>query len=84
MRGIVRQAIVLTWTACVAAAGIPLGASSPQTASGGIAGETLPKDVYPDSRNRLPMMRRDDLDERGKKAFDEAVSATGAARGSAL
>ena len=43
MRGIIKQAIVLTWTACVAAAGIPLVASSPQTASGGTTGETLPK-----------------------------------------
>ena len=36
---------------------------------------TLPKDVYPDSRNRLPSIRREDLDERGKKAYDATVGA---------
>jgi 4-carboxymuconolactone decarboxylase len=79
MRGIVNQAIVLTWTAFVAAAGIPFAAWSEQAASGGTAEATLPKDVYPDSRNRLPTIGRDDLDERGKKAFDEAARA-GSAR----
>jgi 4-carboxymuconolactone decarboxylase len=36
---------------------------------------TLPKDVHQDSRNRLPPVRREDLDERGKKAYDAAVAA---------
>ena len=36
--------------------------------------EALPKDVSPDSRNRLPLIRRVDLDERGKKAYDAALS----------
>jgi 4-carboxymuconolactone decarboxylase len=71
MRGIVATAIVLTWTLVVAA--FPLRASSEQGASGGSVEGTLPKDVYPDSRNRLPAIKRDDLDERGKKAYDEAV-----------
>jgi 4-carboxymuconolactone decarboxylase len=31
----------------------------------------LPKDVYPDSRNRLPLPKRDDMDEEGKKIFDQ-------------
>lgn len=35
---------------------------------------TLPKDVYPDSRNRLPLAKREDLDEEGKRAYDAAVS----------
>jgi 4-carboxymuconolactone decarboxylase len=35
---------------------------------------TLPKDVFPDSRNRLPPIKREDLDERGRKAYDDAVS----------
>lgn len=37
---------------------------------------TLPKDVFPDSRNRLPLIKREDLDERGRKAYDDAVSAS--------
>jgi len=34
----------------------------------------LPKDVNPDSRNRLSLIRREDLDEKGKKAYDAAVA----------
>ena len=35
---------------------------------------TLPKDVFPDSRNRLPLIKREDLDERGRKAYDDAAA----------
>ena len=35
---------------------------------------TLPKDVFPDSRSRLPLIKREGLDERGKKAFDDAAT----------
>lgn len=31
---------------------------------------TLPADVYPDSRNRLPLVKRDELDEDGKQIYD--------------
>lgn len=37
------------------------------------AGDSLPKDVYPDSRSRLPLVKRESLDEIGKKAYDEAA-----------
>ncbi|HXP94605.1 MAG TPA: hypothetical protein VN905_14120 [Candidatus Binatia bacterium] len=30
----------------------------------------LPADIYPESRNRLPMVRRDDLNDEGKEIFD--------------
>ena len=42
-------------------------AATPGAASGASAASarTLPKDVYPDSLNRLPRVRREDLDERG-------------------
>ncbi len=30
----------------------------------------LPKDVHPDSRSRLPLVKRENLDEMGKKAYD--------------
>jgi 4-carboxymuconolactone decarboxylase len=33
-----------------------------------------PKDVYPDSRNRLPLRKREDLDEEGKKSYDRQLS----------
>lgn len=35
---------------------------------------TLPKDVYPDSLNRLPLIKREDLDETRKKIYDSIVS----------
>ena len=35
----------------------------------------LPKDVYPDSGNRLPLIKREALDERGRKAYDAALAA---------
>ena len=34
---------------------------------------TLPADVHPESRNRLPLVKRDDMDEQGKKAYDAVV-----------
>jgi len=38
------------------------------------AQDTLPKDINPDSRNRLPLIKRLDLDDAGKKAYDAAVA----------
>jgi 4-carboxymuconolactone decarboxylase len=35
------------------------------------AADPLPKDIYPDSRNRLPLPKREDMDEEGKKVFDQ-------------
>jgi 4-carboxymuconolactone decarboxylase len=83
MRGIETLPIVLTGAVVVAATVIIHGAPSQQRASSGSADAAsvaekdeaaLPKDVYPDFRNRLPAIRRDDLDERGKKAYDAASS----------
>ena len=55
-------------------AGVLLGArmhaQNPPNAKGSSA-DTLPKDVYPESRNRLPLPKREDMDDEGKKAFDE-------------
>jgi 4-carboxymuconolactone decarboxylase len=38
------------------------------------AQDTLPKDINPDSRNRLPLIKREDLDDAGKKAYDAAIA----------
>ncbi len=35
----------------------------------------LPNDVFPDSRSRLRLIKREDLDERGRKAYDDALAA---------
>ena len=38
------------------------------------AQDALPKDVYPDSRNRLPSIKREDVEERARKTYDAAVA----------
>ena len=35
---------------------------------------TLPPDVHPDSRSRIPLIKREDLDEAGKGIYDDRVS----------
>ena len=44
------------------------GAKSSETSPG-----PYPKDIYPDSLNRLPLIKREDLDEQGKKFYDVSV-----------
>jgi 4-carboxymuconolactone decarboxylase len=69
---------------CVGAAGVwmgyspsPLaaqGPSSPRKVTAAEYAASLPKDVYPDSRGRLPLVKREDLDEQGKKDYDSHLS----------
>jgi 4-carboxymuconolactone decarboxylase len=50
-----------------------------QTVNGAVVLESeakLPKDIFPDTRNRLPLIKRQDLDERGRKAYDDASSSS--------
>lgn len=58
MRGPAVFAIVLTWGLLLHLS-IPLGARPGQGTSPQRADETLPSDVHPDSRNRLPPMKPD-------------------------
>jgi len=44
--------------------------SSPE----GSTATTLPKDIYPDSMGRLPLIKRDQLDENGKQVWDRMVA----------
>lgn len=48
----------------------PQQSGEPSSASA----EILPPDIDPESRNRLPRVRREDLDDRGKELFDSIVS----------
>lgn len=64
-----------------AAAGRALRGRSEQT-PGGAAGSpsqattgTFPKDVYANTGNRLPAIKREDLDDAGKKLFDTRAQA---------
>jgi 4-carboxymuconolactone decarboxylase len=38
--------------------------------------DALPNDVHPDSRNRLPSIKREDLDDQGKRAYDAAAASS--------
>lgn len=73
--------LLLTISASVAL-GYGLSGLSKQAISGAgdgpsqAAAATLPKDVHADSRNRLPLVRREDLDEAGKKLYDQSTSAS--------
>src|SRR5580658_8039142 len=79
-------AIVLACVVFVASAFVPFVGPAAQDITrsprASEADDRLPADISPDTRNRLPAIRRDDLDERGKKAYDAAVaSASGGLRG---
>jgi 4-carboxymuconolactone decarboxylase len=51
-----------------------LGKESSATGSEAVqASKTPPKDVYPESGFRLPLPKRDDLDDYGKKVYDKTV-----------
>ncbi|MBI3895893.1 MAG: hypothetical protein HY313_08160 [Acidobacteria bacterium] len=52
------------------------GGNSPSAKADG-----LPKDVYPDSRNRLPLVKREDLNEARKKIYDAAFAKTNSIAG---
>ena len=41
----------------------------------------LPPDIHPDSRCRLPLAKRDDFDDEGKKIFDIVADPNGSIRG---
>jgi 4-carboxymuconolactone decarboxylase len=59
----------LVLLACLAATIIPASLAQAPAASA-----ALPKDVYPDSRFRLPLPKHEEMDEYGKKVFDQLAS----------
>ena len=58
------------------AAGHALSRTSEQAASGAVgatsqaSGGTLPKDIHPETGNRFPAIKRDELNDAGKKLYD--------------
>ena len=50
-----------------------LAVQNPPTSVASGLSSSLPADVYPDSRNRLPVVRRESLDESGRNLFDAIV-----------
>ena len=69
MDGSKRVATLLLAAIMGALGGSRLHAQRPAQSSDAAA--PLPKDIYPDSRNRFPLPKRDDMDDYGKKVFDE-------------
>src|SRR6267378_8099719 len=56
----------------------------PEQATSGPAGKssqasmgTFPKDIYPDTGNRFPQIKREELNEAGKKVYDTRADAFG-------
>jgi 4-carboxymuconolactone decarboxylase len=85
MGRLVKNLIMLTWVVLASAlVCVPLGARSEQGASAGRttlqSNGDLPKDVYPDSRNRLPLIKREDLNEQARKAYDAAAASSPSGR----
>jgi len=42
---------------------------------------SLPDDVYPDSRGRIPLVKREDLDDEGKRGYDSRIAPDTTSRG---
>src|ERR1700694_1028245 len=59
--------------ACIASIVLPEAVYAQNSAREPAGGAALPKDVYPDSRFRLPLAKREELDEYGKRVFDTMV-----------
>ena len=93
MRGLLNSVVMLTWIicghlACAQAAAPPDQGASEQGASATVfeyesIGELPAVEIYPDSGNRLPLVRRADLDEQGQRAYDAALNAAEELRGAA-
>ena len=68
--------LVLVIGISVSAAGRALSRRTPQATAtaGGMPSQSstaaFPKDVYAETGNRLPPLKREDLDDAGKKLFD--------------
>jgi 4-carboxymuconolactone decarboxylase len=66
---------LLLVTATSVTVGYGLGRVSQEAVSNGLSPEasfaTFPKDIFPETGNRLPPVKRDELDEVGKKLYDE-------------
>ena len=68
---------VLLSVSVAAVAPFDLGAQVRATNGTGVAAPeaSIPNDVFPDSGSRLAVIKREDLDESGRKAYDYAVAA---------
>jgi len=67
-------ALILMGTGIAAAASVRLAAGqAPEKSAAAVASSSsakLPRDIFPETGNRLPAIKRDELDDAGKKLFD--------------
>src|SRR5205807_1002811 len=83
MRSFQAHAGVLLLIGTSVAAGHALTRISEQATPGAVgkplqaSGGTLPKDIYPDTGNRFPVIKREELNEAGKKLYDVRVDGFG-------
>ena len=87
MRGLFCFVLMLTWilcgpVACIQTAAPPESGASEQEAPTPPfeyepTGKLPEVEIYPESGNRLPLVRREDLDEPGQRAYDAAISVAG-------
>src|SRR5262245_48871279 len=61
---------ILIWILLIAVVATLLSGQSGKSAQAPTRSTTLPSDIQPDSLNRLPVVKREQMDENGKKAYD--------------
>jgi len=67
------RSIGLVLIASTVLAGCAAGVPQREEASKVPTMTTLPKDIYPESRSRLPLPKREALDEQGKRVYDSVL-----------
>src|SRR5438046_3845761 len=67
------NSVRLILIASAALAGCVAGVPQREEASKVPTMTTLPKDIYPESRSRLPLPKREALDEQGKRVYDSVL-----------
>jgi 4-carboxymuconolactone decarboxylase len=68
---------MLIWIGLLIAAVAAASGQSGKGTSATAGSAALPADVHPDSLNRLPVVKREQLDEDGKKVYDHVAGGTG-------
>jgi 4-carboxymuconolactone decarboxylase len=77
MRGLVKIKILILFSGIVLLQLMSSASEQGVTTSARVEStDALPKDVYPDSRSRLPLIKREDLDDQGRKAYDAAAASS--------
>src|SRR5437773_11983746 len=61
---------ILIWIGLLISVVATLSGQSGKGAQAPARSATLPSDIQPDSLNRLPVVKRQEMDENGKKAYD--------------